>query len=115
MPDAMALLRETDPRAAARLVERWFGADLDRLERAVLRAAAGDPAGADHYIEVWLGLAGAVASRAGTPSRPAGMRHARVVRRAVRSPVVPRDRLLAAALVAPVSAWPERAGLRLGL
>jgi hypothetical protein len=115
MAAVAALLRETDPRTAARLVERWFGGDLDRLERAVLRAAAGDPAGADLYVEAWLGLAGALVAQAGTPPRPPGMRHARAVRRAVRAPAVPRDRLLAIALAAPVSAWPERAGLRLGL
>ncbi len=115
MQSATAILRETDPREAALLVERWFGGDLDRLERAVLRAAAGDPAGAHLYIEAWLGLAGALLARIGTPSRPAGLRHARAVRRAAAVSVVPRDRLLAAALAAPVSAWPERAGLRLGL
>src|SRR6266852_8566769 len=103
MVGVAALLRETDPRTAARLVDRWFGGDLDRLERAVLRAAAGDPAGADLYIEAWLGLARALVPA--PPPRPPGVRHARVVRRAARGPVVPRDRLLAAALAAPVSAW----------
>ena len=109
------LLRDADPRAAARQLERRFGAELDRLERAVLRAAAGDTAGADLYLEAWGALAAALAAQIGPPPRPPGLRHARVVRRAARAPMVPRDRLLAAALAAPVSVWAERAGLRLGL
>jgi hypothetical protein len=115
MAGAVALLHETNLRAAARLLERRFGGDLDRLERAVLRAAAGDPAGADLYITSWAGLAAALTAHVGAPPRPPGVQHARAVRRAARGPVVPRDRLLAAALAAPVSAWSERAGLRLGL
>lgn len=109
------LLRDADPRAAARQLERRFGAELDRLERAVLRAAAGDTAGADLYLEAWGALAAALAAQISPPPRPPGLRHARVVRRAARAPMVPRDRLLAAALAAPVSVWAERAGLRLGL
>lgn len=115
MADTAAVLSEADPRAAARVVERRFGSDLDRLERGVLRAAAGVPAGADLYIEAWAGLAAALVAHVGTSARPPGVRHARAVRRAARAPLVPRDRLLAAALAAPVSAWSERAGLRLGL
>jgi hypothetical protein len=107
-----ALFHETDPQAAARVLERRFGSELDRLERAVLRAAAGDPAGADLYVGAWAGLAGALGAHAGAPPAPPGVRHARVVRRGA---VVPRERLLAAALAAPVSVWAERAGLRLGL
>ena len=108
-----ALLREADAGAVARLLEREFASELDQLERTVLRAAAGDPAGATDYIQAWLHLADVVTARAAMPARPAGLRHAKVVRR--RGGVVPRDRALAAALAAPLSAWTERAGLRLGL
>jgi hypothetical protein len=111
MAGTTALLSEPDPRAAARVVERRFGTELDRLERGVLRAAAGDPAGADLYLEAWTALAGALVGHATAP--PAALRHARV--RRARAPLIPRERLLAAALAAPVSAWAERAGLRVGL
>lgn len=115
MAGVRALFQETDPLTVARLLERRFGADLDRLERAVLRAAAGDPAGGDLYVGAWAGLAAALGARPGPPPGAPGVHHARVVRRAPRGAVIPRDRLLAAALAAPVSVWAERAGLRLGL
>ena len=107
------LLRDPDATVVARYVDREFGAALDRLERAILRAAAGDPAGAGDYVETWVGLVHALSTRAAATPRPAGLRHARVVRKA--APRVPRDRVLGAAVAAPVSVWTERAGLRAGL
>src|SRR5215207_7207664 len=58
------LLRDPDASAVARVVDREFGTELDRLERAILRAAAGDPAGATDYVETWLRLAGLGVDRA---------------------------------------------------
>ena len=108
----MASCRERPPFCARPILARrrdcWSGASAPTSIASSAPCSAPRPAtppAPTTIYRAWTALAAALAAHVGAPPRPAGVRHARAVRRTARGPVVPRDRLLAAALAAPVSAW----------